>query len=142
VADELEQPLFRYRRGFTDGTDPSKPRPRLADEHWLAGFDDGRLALHRAAIQYELQLVDADRARARAAGELPSRLGPISAAPTRARQAVASAIALARSTRPPPAFTCPRCGLSSWNESDRTYGWCARCREVTGGDRATQEPAR
>lgn len=32
----------------------------------------------------------------------------------------------------PEAFTCPRCGLASYNPNDKREGYCARCHAWTG----------
>jgi len=32
----------------------------------------------------------------------------------------------------PAAFTCPRCGRTSWNPHDVEYGYCGACHDWTG----------
>jgi hypothetical protein len=35
---------------------------------------------------------------------------------------------------PPPSFTCPRCGATSYNPNDVLEGYCGACHDWTGGD--------
>ena len=32
-------------------------------------------------------------------------------------------------------FTCPRCGMTSYNVNDEKHGYCGACHDWTGGDR-------
>jgi len=47
---------------------------------------------------------------------------------------------MAAAEQPPPTFTCPRCGRTSWNPNDVREGYCGGCHDWTRGE-ASRWPA-